>query len=149
MNNSLLYPYQMYNMPSSMTPNIGNTVPTSGAPIKVNGLESAKQYSMTPNSTVVLFDANEDVFYLKKTDASNYPSITTYSFQELKSVEKKEPEYLTIEEFNRFKEELLSGKQYIWSRPESISANDAVKAVNGERESSTNAAKLNKQKSEL
>lgn len=37
----------MYNMPSSMTPNIG-AAPISNAPIKVNGLESAKQYSMTP-----------------------------------------------------------------------------------------------------
>ena len=133
----------MYNMPSSMTPNIGAAAPISNAPIKVNGLESAKQYSMTPNSTVVLFDANEDVFYLKKTDASNYATITTYSFQELKPVEKKEPEYLTVEEFNKFKEELLSGKQYIWSGPESVSTSNAAKATNGERQSSTDVAKLN------
>ena len=32
---------------------------------KVNGMESAKAYPTSPNSMVALFDANDDVFYLK------------------------------------------------------------------------------------
>ena len=116
--NSYAYPYSMdYNqLQSSLVSNLNNSLNGSqGAPIRVNGIESVKQFPTVPNSTVVLFDANEDIFYVKKTDASNYPTIKTYTFQELKPVEEKKIEYVTLEEFNKFKEELLNGKQHIQS----------------------------------
>lgn len=84
---------------------------------KVNGIESARQYSMPPNSRVALFDANDDVFYIKQTDASGFPVIRKFRFME--EVEKpvqqpvEENKYVTIDEFNKFKEELLDGKQSI------------------------------------
>ena len=33
--------------------------------IRVNGLDSAKAYPTNPNSTVPLFDSNDDIFYIK------------------------------------------------------------------------------------
>ena len=33
---------------------------------KVNGIESAKAFPTSPNSMVALFDANDDVFYIKQ-----------------------------------------------------------------------------------
>ena len=84
---------------------------------KVNGIESARQYQMPPNSRVALFDANEDIFYVKETDASGFPIIRKFRFvEEVDSPSvstEEENKYLTIEEFNKFKEELLNGQQPI------------------------------------
>lgn len=82
---------------------------------KVNGLDSAKAFQTQPNTEVVLFDANEDIFYLKTTDASNFPSIRTFKFTEVKSqTDPTGTEYVTKEEFDKFKKELLNGKQHLW-----------------------------------
>lgn len=83
--------------------------------IKVNGIESVKAYTTMPNSTVVLFDANEDKFYVKTTDASNYPTIRSFTFSEIKSPKIENSEYVTKDEFTQFKEEVLNGKQSIRS----------------------------------
>lgn len=81
---------------------------------KVNGLESAKAYQTQPNSQVALFDANEDIMYIKTTDASNFPTIRIFKFSEVTETDIKDERYLTIDEFNKFKEELLNGKQSVW-----------------------------------
>lgn len=109
-----MYPY---NYP---TPNFQpNTQPTSYTPTysqqlqRVNGLDSAKAYPTQPNSTVALFDANEDIMYIKSTDASNFPLIRCFRFTEVFSDSNKTEQYVTLTEFNEFKEELLNGKQFI------------------------------------
>ena len=85
--------------------------------IRVNGLDSAKAYPTTPNSTVALFDSNDDIFYIKTTDASNFPTIRKFRFTEETEVATPIPQYVTIEEFNKFKEEVLDGKQFISKQP--------------------------------
>lgn len=107
---------------------------------KVNGFESAKAFQTQPNTEVVLFDANEDIFYIKTTDASNYPSIRAFKFTEIKNPGNPEADnYVTKEEFDRFKKELLDGKQYIWreSKPNGKSnkqhSNDKVNDVSSEQ----------------
>lgn len=78
----------------------------------VNGIDSAKAYPTQPNSRVALFDENDDVMYIKTTDASNFPTITRYRFTEEKESEKTASEtYVTVEEFNKFKEEILNAQQ--------------------------------------
>lgn len=52
----------------------------------VNGVESAKQYQLPPNSSVILMDANEAIFYTKTTDASGYGVIKAYTFSESEQV---------------------------------------------------------------
>ena len=39
--------------------------------IKVNGLEGAKNYPLSPGSTIALFDAESDIMYIKSMDAGN------------------------------------------------------------------------------
>ena len=81
---------------------------------KVNGLESVKACATIPQSRMVYFDADEDVFYIKETDINNYPTIRTYRFEEIKSQEYiASVEYVTIDEFNKFKQEVMNGEQYI------------------------------------
>ena len=49
--------------------------------IKVNGIEGAKNYPLSPGSTVALFDAESDIMYIKSMDAGGFPSIRTFTFQ--------------------------------------------------------------------
>ena len=121
--------------------------------IKVNGLESVKAYSTVPNSTVILFDANEDIFYLKTTDASNYPSIRSFTFEELKAPTDNVTQYVTMNEFNKFKEEILNGKQFISNESNNgkqhTASSETDAGAQSNAKSSTNASKPNKSKSSI
>ena len=84
--------------------------------IRVNGIDGAKAYQMSANSTVALFDNNEDIMYIKTTDGAGFPAIRTFAFNEV--VANTNPiqdtaDYVTRDEFNKLKEELLNGKQSI------------------------------------
>ena len=84
--------------------------------IRVNGIEGAKAYQMSANSIVSLFDANEDIMYIKSTDGAGFPSIRTFSFTEVKEENKpaQQVDYIRREEFEEFKKELMNnGKQSI------------------------------------
>ena len=50
--------------------------------VRVNGIDGAKAYQMQANSVVALFDANEDVMYIKATDGAGFPSIRVFTFTE-------------------------------------------------------------------
>ena len=47
----------------------------NGSPIWIQGEAAAKSYLVAPNSTVVLFDSEQQTIYLKSADASGMPSI--------------------------------------------------------------------------
>jgi hypothetical protein len=125
---------------------------------KVNGLESVKACATVPQSRMVYFDADEDIFYIKETDINNYPTIRAYRFEEMKSPEaSKTVEYVTIEEFNKFKEEVLNGKQYIREYASADTTSDAdarhyaasttdTEYYNAGKQSSANVAKPDKPK---
>ena len=85
---------------------------------KVNGFDSARQYPMPPNSRVALFDINDDILYIKETDASGFPTIRRFRFHEeieTPNSTVEEGKYVTVEEFNKFKEELINGQQLVWT----------------------------------
>ena len=130
---------------------LSNTPQTNIA--KVNGLESVKACATVPQSRMVYFDADEDIFYIKETDINNYPTIRAYKFEELKSPEHKSVEYVTIDEFNKFKQEVLNGQQYIRASvdgagPYAASTKDTQYSDAG-KQSSTDAAKSDKPKSSV
>lgn len=84
--------------------------------IRVNGLKEAKAYRIfRPNSTVALFDADEDIFYVKSTDESGFSSIRIFRFEEVTEMPTESAgEYVTKAEFEAFREEMLNhGKQSI------------------------------------
>lgn len=69
----------------------------------VNGRMSAEAYAMAPNSQEILMDMNRPVFYWKTTDASGMSSIQEYEF---KLVEPAQQSYVTMDQLNKFKEEI-------------------------------------------
>lgn len=75
---------------SYQQPNINNN-PQQQQPVnnllRVTGPESAKAYSLPPNSNVVLFDADNPIFYLKTTDDSGFANLRVFTFEEQKQAE--------------------------------------------------------------
>ena len=89
---------------------------TSQQLIRVTGIEGAKAYQMSANSTVALFDNNEDLMYIKTTDGAGFPSIRVFKFTEqIEETVQKIPnfDFVSRKEFNEFKEALLNGKQFV------------------------------------
>ena len=100
----------------------GNTAQNSL--IKVTGLVGAKAYQMSPNSIVALFDANDDVFYVKTTDGAGFPTIKAFRFAPV-NVEQTNNDYVTRTEFNQLKEMILNGKQSISGEQSETTESDA------------------------
>ena len=67
------YPTQANTYPTQM--NVGATQPTQNGIIWVQGEAGAKSYLVAPNTTVQLWDSEEQVIYLKSADASGMPSL--------------------------------------------------------------------------
>lgn len=103
--------YQAFQNPYAM--NMTPQAPTTLT--RVTGIDGAKAYQMTPNSTVALFDNNEDIMYIKTTDGAGFPTIRTFAFNEVVANNSvpENVDYVTRDEFNKLKEELLNGKQSI------------------------------------
>lgn len=91
--------YNPYSYPYNQTQQMGQYT-------FVNGYKGALDYIMPANSTIILMDNNEPVFYLKSTNAMGQASIKKYKFEEV--IEKTMPEnqYVTIEQFNALNEKL-------------------------------------------
>lgn len=107
--------FQPLQMPIQMA---NQLVSNSNQLLRVNGLEGAKAYQMPPNSTVALFDANDDVFYVKNSDSGGFSSVKAYTFalMEEKSVNKSNittEDYVTRAEFEELKEMIKDGKQFV------------------------------------
>ena len=115
----------MYNSQSYPFMNNYAALSKSNEPITVNGLDSAKAYPTMPNSRIILFDTTDDIFYCKETDSNNFPTIRTYRYTEVQPTSKVDPQYVTLEEFNKFKEELLNGEQFVRSGGNTSGGNDS------------------------
>lgn len=89
------------------------SLPSGDCLQKVNDQNSALSYRMNPNSRSVLFDANADIFYIVTSDASGSNSVQAFSFTPYEPAKVESEKYVTKEEFDKFKEDILSGKQFV------------------------------------
>ena len=86
--------------------------------IRVTGIDGAKAYQMPANSSVALFDNNNDYMYVKTTDGAGFPTIRTFKFEEIQPNQigniTEDNDYISREEFEQFKKEMMEyGKQFI------------------------------------
>jgi hypothetical protein len=82
--------------------------------IRVTGIDGAKAYQMSPNSSVALFDSDSDIMYVKTTDGAGFPTIRTFKFEAIENASNIQESYITREEFNELKQEVENyGKQFI------------------------------------
>lgn len=80
----------------------------------VQGEAAARSWMVAPNTTVLLMDSESERFYLKSTDASGMPlPLRIFEYKERTGEQKPNPidkgSYVTREEFDAFKHELLYG----------------------------------------
>lgn len=148
----------VYNPNQGAWPNLQNyyTTSRSGEPIYVSGRESANSFQTVPNTVTILFDKNDNIFYHVETDGNNYPTIRQYRYEEEKPAPKEEIKYVTMQEFNAFKEEFLNGQQHLRNgATESASGvNNSTGTTNNEcdatrAESIANVSRPDKSKSSI
>ena len=108
------YPYtQNYNTSQPQQPSSGINW--------VQGEAGAKSYAIAPNQSVLLMDSENNVFYIKSSDASGMPMpLRIFDYTERLAVVKNEQinstpkvEYITRQEFDKVITELKNAKQYI------------------------------------
>ncbi len=96
---------QQVAQPSQQAP-VAPIQPTTSI-IQVTGVDGAKAYQMAPNSSVALFDLTGDRFFIKSSDAANFPTMKSFVFKEevqeapnkTESAEDLSATYLTRKEF--------------------------------------------------
>lgn len=73
----------------------------------VNGEVGAQAYLIAPNSTVLLMDSDNPIFYIKTSDLSGKAAIKAFKYEELtQQTPQSSPMYVTREEFENFKKSL-------------------------------------------
>ena len=81
--------------------------PASKPPLQVpwvNGEVGAQAYLIAPNSTVLLMDSDNPIFYIKTSDLSGKATIQAFKYEELhQAPQQNSPVYVTREEFETFK----------------------------------------------
>lgn len=55
---------------------------------------------MPPNSVVPLFDADNDIMYVKSTDGAGFPTIRAFAFQPVEDKSEPAQQYVTRDEFD-------------------------------------------------
>ena len=106
-NPNMYMPYQtglpapMY-QPNNWMANQTSAVQPINGLISVTGIEGARAYQLPPNSSMPLFDQNNDILYLKTTDAAGYPTVKTFRFEpyEQQIEVKALPDYVSHSEFD-------------------------------------------------
>ncbi|MBO7712201.1 MAG: hypothetical protein J6S85_01700 [Methanobrevibacter sp.] len=95
-----------------------NTQQSKRSVITVAGLSEARGFNLSPGESVVLVDANEDIFYIKECDEIGKATTRSFKYEEVEieetggTVSKKEFEKLTgdVKELKTLVKELSNGK---------------------------------------
>lgn len=110
-----------YQQMPQMQPNI-QQVPVQPVPTQkptsdivwVQGEAGAKGFLVAPNNTVVLWDTENPVIYIKSADANGLPSMRVLDFTERGEKPKEEPhkcqcngKFVTVEQFEELKGKIL------------------------------------------
>lgn len=89
-----------YQGPMWNTPVPQQSQPQGPQLIRVTGIDGAKAYQMGPNAVVPLFDADNDIMYVKSTDGAGFPTIRTFAFTPVEQTAQPSADYVTRDEFD-------------------------------------------------
>ena len=99
---------------------------------KAKGIDQAKLFPCGSSSTIPIFDEDQDVFYIKTTDAlGNVTSIREFEYKEKVILPPLDNRYVTVDQLNQFKNDIIgeirnvkrvqqsneSGKQHKSNKP--------------------------------
>lgn len=77
--------------------------------LKAKGCEAAEKYPMPRDCEAAIFDEDEDYCYIKKTDTNGGVILLRYKLEEDPIPHFDPKKYVTIDDFTKFKEEMLNG----------------------------------------
>lgn len=89
--------------------NVNPTLMPGQRLLKLNGYEAAEKYPMPRDCEAVFFDNNEDYFYVKKTDTNGGVTLVRCRYEEDPIPHFDPAKYVTVDDFAKFKEEILDG----------------------------------------
>lgn len=103
---------------AGMTGNNQNTAQPKRSVITVAGLSEARGFNLNPGESIVLIDANDDVFYIKECDEIGKSTTRSYKYEEVEleetagAVSKKEFDKLStdVKDLKDMVKELTNGK---------------------------------------
>lgn len=103
---------------AGMTGNNQNTAQSKRTVITVAGLSEARGFNLNPGESVVLIDANDDVFYIKECDEIGKSTTRSFKYEEVEleetpgAVSKKEFDRLSgdVKDLKDMVKELANGK---------------------------------------
>lgn len=94
----------------------------------VRNIQEANNCLIPPGTQAIFMDQNVDKFYLKETDYNNFSTVTEYEFKKVEYP--KNDEFITKEEFEKWKEQYESIIQQVQSSTEPSGAIDAISKTN-------------------
>jgi hypothetical protein len=100
----------------------------------VQGEAGAKSWYITPGSTVLLMDSENQRFYLKSADMNGVPAMRTFEYSEVGAQKPQEAHqtanFVTVEEFSGFKNEVLKKLEDL-AEPVEVSVSRKGRKENG------------------
>lgn len=116
----MAYPYPQY-YPGQPNPYQDQLTQLRSAPAPGGGLNwvqgetGAKSWFVTPGSSVLLMDSEEQRFYIKSADPTGMPSLRTFEYTEVGAkptpAPAPMPEYVTRTEFEQFVRSVMEKKE--------------------------------------
>ena len=94
---------------------------TQSALTWVQGEAGAKSYLVAPNSTVVLWDSEAPIIYLKSSDASGLPNMRVLEYTERTQTHDKRTacvseDFVAVSDFEKLKSDVEEMKKYLKSQ---------------------------------
>ena len=77
----------------------------------VSGEVGAKSYLVAPNSTVLLMDSDDAVFYLKSADSAGLPSLRIFEYSEVTNLPQNAPQAPNLDE-NVLNDKFVTREEY-------------------------------------
>lgn len=77
--------------------------------LECEGFEAAEKYPFPRDCKAAIFDKNDDYFYIKDTDVNGAVTLRMFSYQEVPIPKFDPKKYVTVDDFNSFREEIRNG----------------------------------------
>lgn len=95
----------------------------------VQGEAGAKSWFVNPGATVLLMDSENQRFYLKSADMTGVPAMRTFEYTEVGAQKPQEqpqaPQFVTMEEFTEFRNEVMNKLSEPMARKKKGEANES------------------------
>jgi len=100
------YPQPQYTQPYNIQP-YQQQQQNNGGMIWVRGEAEAKSFGVAPNTTVALWDSENQIIYLKSADASGMPTIKTIDYTVREQISPVQNDYVTKADFEEFSNRIM------------------------------------------